>query len=246
MSLPLMRSRRDGFTLIELLVVIAIIAILAAILFPVFATARARARQIACLSNIKQLSLALSMYSEDWDAFPMHDDPIPGLQVNNQPVNIHWMQVLLPYVRNEALFACPAAGYQNPVTSTTQSIGYNWQYLGNGALSRYGGGAVSESSILAPSETLAFVDSAGLTGATTPGEDGFVVDPPQPNPAWASGGLAHYGWGASYAPDTRADISDRHTDGANVGFIDGHARWYRKSVIMKDNSMWNGRNEPQP
>jgi prepilin-type N-terminal cleavage/methylation domain-containing protein len=67
MRVSLWRDR--GFTLIELLVVIAIIAILAAILFPVFAQARAKARQAACLNNVKQIALGISMYRQDWDGF---------------------------------------------------------------------------------------------------------------------------------------------------------------------------------
>ena len=97
--------RRHGFTLIELLVVIAIIAILAAILFPVFARARAKARQTSCLSNVKQISLALMMYAQD------NDETYP---VVNHTTGYDWWNGLQPYVKNPQVFRCPA--YQAKAT----------------------------------------------------------------------------------------------------------------------------------
>src|SRR3954454_8547490 len=93
--------QRTGFTLIELLVVIAIIAILAAILFPVFAQARDKARQAVCLSNCKQVGTALQMYSQDYDEI------LP--QGYNGPSKISWGKVTVPYVKNLDIFTCPSA-----------------------------------------------------------------------------------------------------------------------------------------
>src|SRR5215213_5981908 len=96
-------SRRRGFTLIELLVVIAIIAILAAILFPVFAQARERARTSVCTSNVRQIGLALRMYTQDYDeAFPIFyayhtRAPHKGIELE-----------LLPYTKSAAIFRCPS------------------------------------------------------------------------------------------------------------------------------------------
>ncbi|MFP3902987.1 MAG: DUF1559 domain-containing protein, partial [Armatimonadota bacterium] len=112
----MMRGR--GFTLIELLVVIAIIAILAAILFPVFARAREKARQTACLSNVKQLGLAMHMYIQDYD------EKFPGrAATTHYPPWDHpwsyWYKVIEPYVKNEQLFVCPSEN------KTPTSYGYS-------------------------------------------------------------------------------------------------------------------------
>src|SRR5438105_14926395 len=106
-----------GFTLIELLVVIAIIAILAAILFPVFAQAREKARAISCLSNIKQINLGFQMYMQDYDEMWIYR---PGHDVNgsncdwkyicgdNVPAQ-DWQDVVQPYIKNYGVFDCPSA-----------------------------------------------------------------------------------------------------------------------------------------
>ena len=120
--------RGKGFTLIELLVVIAIIAILAAILFPVFARAREKARQTSCLSNLKQLALAYQMYAQDYD------ERCAGLYIytatstyrvycGNSGLYIYWMDMLYPYVMNKQVFRCPSVS--NP---TRYWGGYGWNY----------------------------------------------------------------------------------------------------------------------
>src|SRR5438270_5923018 len=103
-------SKREAFTLIELLVVIAIIAILAAILFPVFAQARESARQSACLSNTKQIGLGLAMYVQDYDEL------MPFLFAIIPPINgggidrIPYDSQIRPYVKNDGVYACPSDG----------------------------------------------------------------------------------------------------------------------------------------
>src|SRR3712207_2449336 len=104
------RERKPGFTLIELLVVIAIIAILAAILFPVFAQAWEKARQAACLSNLKQVGLGLQMYAQDWDetlppANHVHDFGSPRV-LERTP---SFLGSLIAYTKNRKIFACPSA-----------------------------------------------------------------------------------------------------------------------------------------
>jgi prepilin-type N-terminal cleavage/methylation domain-containing protein/prepilin-type processing-associated H-X9-DG protein len=106
--------KRRGFTLIELLVVIAIIAILAAILFPVFAQAREKARQATCLSNMKQIGLASNMYVEDYDeTFPGHDwTKSEGLYAMPDgriyQGHVGWPLLFYPYIKNQAVFICPS------------------------------------------------------------------------------------------------------------------------------------------
>src|SRR5437773_10983492 len=101
--------RRTAFTLIELLVVIAIIAILAAILFPVFAQAREKARQSACLSNMRQVGLGLDMYAQDYDEVLPYT---PSSWVGNwgdQQTPPNFLSVLVPYTRNKAAVVRPSA-----------------------------------------------------------------------------------------------------------------------------------------
>ena len=133
------RARRDGFTLIELLVVIAIIAILAAILFPVFAQARASARAISCVSNVKQFAMGALMYAQDYDeSIPMMDNNgstyygccpsgscypdwgTPGTDPNE--TNALFEGVIQPYLKNRQFLYCPEAG-RTPWPSV---IGQSW------------------------------------------------------------------------------------------------------------------------
>jgi prepilin-type N-terminal cleavage/methylation domain-containing protein/prepilin-type processing-associated H-X9-DG protein len=96
-------GRKGGFTLIELLVVIAIIAILAAILFPVFAQAREKARQASCESNIKQITLGVMQYVEDYD------EQYPYLNWGVNPHNGSWETTLDPYIKSQQIWICPSA-----------------------------------------------------------------------------------------------------------------------------------------
>src|SRR5262249_7484496 len=112
-----MSSNRRGFTLIELLVVIAIIAVLAAILFPVFAQAREKARQASCLSNMRQVGTALRMYMSDYDEtlFFRTSSNVDSTRAHVAIPRTHpdfnalqWWNVLMPYIKNKQIFTCPS------------------------------------------------------------------------------------------------------------------------------------------
>src|SRR5438093_7190091 len=108
------RAKQQGFTLIELLVVIAIIAILAAILFPVFARARENARRSSCLSNLKQIGLGIMQYTQDYDEqFPKawRGSGNGGSDATDKS---KWMDMIFPYVKSEQIFNCPSMTFTSP------------------------------------------------------------------------------------------------------------------------------------
>src|SRR5436190_10569693 len=128
--MPMKRQPRSAFTLIELLVVIAIITILAAILFPVFAQAREKARSASCESNLKQLSMGLLMYAQD------NDEQFPQAYATGQTVvpdggwwatgSYFWPQIVYPYFKNTKVFTCPS-GISVP-TSVSALAPYRGHY----------------------------------------------------------------------------------------------------------------------
>jgi len=165
------RSTRRAFTLIELLVVIAIIAILAAILFPVFAQAREKARAISCMSNIKQVELASQMYLQDYD-----ETMVLGYTIDTNSAGQSWWPLLLqPYIKTWDIYRCPDTGdplsiwgggpndwYGNWMVFAT--IGYNYDVLShfNGDCQHATGHGLAVLS--QPASTIAFVDSSAGTG----------------------------------------------------------------------------------
>jgi prepilin-type N-terminal cleavage/methylation domain-containing protein len=137
-----MRSRRScyaAFTLIELLVVIAIIAILAAILFPVFAHAREKARASACLSNFKQLGMAMNLYLQDWDeTLPrMRFKTIKGPVCDSRSQIVTWKSALHPYIKSYAFWKCPSNPNRDIASEDVDknipiSYGVNWHVFHGG------------------------------------------------------------------------------------------------------------------
>ena len=139
-----MSAGRRGFTLIELIVVIAIIAILAAILFPVFARAREKARQSSCLSNVKQLMLAVQQYAQDYDErMPRH---------GNSP---DWSEQIYPYVNNAQVYGCPSAASAGPTNEAQVGtlFNYSWNYYGNSSQNNF-----KLAQIVRPAEALVILD----------------------------------------------------------------------------------------
>lgn len=174
--MPLYRIPRRAFTLIELLVVIAIIAILAAILFPVFAQARERARMAACLSNMRQLATAVQMYAQDHDeAFVYtanYDLPTPG-----RPI---WTSLVQPYVKNEGVFRCPSA--------SGDAYTPDWNNRGYASIGFTAQMAFVSDPSNAPGE--AFPEVVTLAGVDEPTRTPFFTD--TPNADVATGSLGKY------------------------------------------------------
>jgi prepilin-type N-terminal cleavage/methylation domain-containing protein/prepilin-type processing-associated H-X9-DG protein len=177
-----MKRRHAGFTLIELLVVIAIIAILAAILFPVFARAREKARQTSCLSNTKQIGIAVDMYTSDYDEnFPMS---IYAPKVGAAPVPpvVTFYHALMPYMKNAQILQCPSeidrirmselqALIPLAMATGITSVGYNGNYAvfedgPSNPLTGANDAVVSQGRLQYPAETIVMADGE-IEGAPT-------------------------------------------------------------------------------
>jgi prepilin-type N-terminal cleavage/methylation domain-containing protein/prepilin-type processing-associated H-X9-DG protein len=215
-----MTLRRDrGFTLIELLVVIAIIAILAAILFPVFAQARAKARQSACLSNMKQLGTGLIMYAQDWDeTMPINDyignglAPLPGWR--DPRAGDSWASGIYPYVKNLQIYVCPEAvhypadksvPWRSPDNPEDGTVSYLMNYVTRGR---------PIAAVPAPAD-LIFLHE---------GDRRWRVAHCRPRPTTPT---------ATKYTEINYDFYDsRHNSGATLLFMDGHAKWRKKDGIL--------------
>lgn len=205
-----MPVRRAGFTLIELLVVIAIIAILAAILFPVFSRARAKARQTSCLSNLKQLGLAVDMYAQDHDEFlPPHNDNEAPL-----PAAYDWrydtfIVRLMPYVKNEQMITCPDDKETTPIGTAS---GRWWSYGFNRGCEfgphQPGWLAAFED----PSNTVVLFDGAEADHGVEHTDQDCLSTPTQ----WSQ---------------TARKAYTRHNKGLNILWGDWHAKWRGAETI---------------
>jgi len=249
-----MKSRR-GFTLIELLVVIAIIAILAAILFPVFSKAREKARQASCLSNLKQLGLGMMMYTEDYDgSFPLNDSTNEsGTQwYKDYQNNVPWFVTIFPYVSNKQVFTCPSAsasGGTYPggtlraaggnLAGWYNSLGYTEVNVGSTAGCYFANtdridyeynNYLGETNGIATNGGVQYESTFGaLTGGMT---DSSISDPADKFMMWDSNdGGCGYAVGMSGAGDN-ASVAARHSNGANFAFCDGHAKWVNNGAIQ--------------
>ena len=208
---------KRGFTLIELLVVIAIIAILAAILFPVFAKAREKARQSSCLSNMKQIGLGALQYAQDYDEIMLSGS---GYQGNDQ----NWQLKVDPYIKNKQVLVCPSLNFANPQSyGGAGPFGTMTVYFSYGNMWR---GGTKMTNVGFPAQTALTNDGChpavdGRRGADPKRCTGFdacnTANQPQPD-----------------------DFP--HNQGSNVTFWDGHSKWVSwnalRAAAPDANTIW--------
>jgi prepilin-type N-terminal cleavage/methylation domain-containing protein/prepilin-type processing-associated H-X9-DG protein len=223
------QSRSHGFTLIELLVVIAIIAILAAILFPVFARARENARRSSCQSNLKQIGLGFAQYTQDYDeTYPMglHNTPSYAHPYENMDGQVGWAVQMQPYIKSVQIFQCPSES-NAPVafpTNGSNDVGCN-DYWVNRYICRW------ESVDPEPAIKLSAINSTALVV--------LIGDGAMDDDATTAGHLDKPGQ-STYMRDTVQQLVTtpsnknwpiRHLEGANYGFADGHVKWLKPNKI---------------
>ncbi|MFQ6132546.1 MAG: prepilin-type N-terminal cleavage/methylation domain-containing protein [Armatimonadota bacterium] len=231
-----MKRAQGGFTLIELLVVIAIIAILAAILFPVFAKAKDKAKAASCLSNGKQLGLALMQYTIDWDdGFPpmIEQDWVrcwwdPALGGCGRGWYPNWAWCIYPYARNYGIYDCPSAriNWEPPRPGDPRNA---WCY--SREVARWQTGAPMKTSFIdLPGDKVVFWEMGRTTRVA------------QSTWWWQRGGWCRSAgqrirchWPHNWRDWPRRDFEDGpHMDGRNHVFFDGHAKWI-KDILAWEN-----------
>ncbi len=238
------KQRKRGFTLIELLVVIAIIAILAAILFPVFGRARENARKTSCLNNLKQIGLAFTQYSQDYDEYMVKARYSPSATSS-------WMLRLEPYTKNRQIFRCPSASDEETftfesgfsftgLTATQKATASLASYAVNNAYQDYpetvfglndpnrtqSMRSMHLAGIEDPAGTIAMGDAkCGMPNNSTCYQ--VIGTTFYPNDDPPTMGQSAKGQGSFVA---------RHLNGLNFVFIDGHAKWLRVDEAVKRSS----------
>ncbi len=205
-----------AFTLIELLVVIAIISLLAAILFPVFSLVRENARRSSCQSNIKQISLGVMQYIQDYDeSYPLRDQGVTNKGI--------WPVLIQPYLKNTAVYQCPSDSDRTLFGAAPND--FHLSYIGNSETNLAGFGifgvsdGIRVAEVASPATTISIADKGYKFIATAPYVDRATV-------------LANYKvtyllvHPTSGAVTTGAYIgpADRHLDTAVVGYADGHVK----------------------
>jgi len=239
-----------GFTLIELLVVIAIIAVLAAILFPVFAKAREKAKQSACLNNLKQIDGAFRMYIQDNDErFPLGVVYAPGYIgriTGNAGVLWTW-DILEPYLRSEQVFQCPSKDYKTNPSPIRFGYGYHYRLFVQAIGARRGDYSnvfnwpedpIQMAELREPATTVYLCDTGNISNPAWPpqkwsddaGTDFRVFFPY----VCADSACATYVVDPNYGDNTvrRWVPAPRHMEGVNVVFADGHVKWVKMTELV--------------
>lgn len=237
------RPRKSGFTLIELLVVIAIIALLAAILFPVFSRVRENARRSSCMSNMKQLGLGMIQYAQDYDEYEAKSY-YNGTGASDYSTGAYkWMDAIYPYIKSEAVYRCPSdktsstTPYRYYGNVTGPSFAWGSYVMNNGYYAGGGNPTHSPSNrrlseFQAPSTTIWIVEQhvPGIgsnieiswpdwTG--TPGNGGTHVQMLQAG-------------GNNYMKTDAAAMVERHLNTTNLLFCDGHVKAMALNTVMQE------------
>jgi len=211
--------RRRGFTLIELLVVIAIIAILAAILFPVFAKARAKARQASCASNLKQIGLAAIQYMTDYDQriLALRYYPAGGYRFQDGSVGgcYFWVEAIQPYVKNYGVQRCPARSEdpQCRPNPTRRGSNHTHHYVLNPYIENR-----NEAEVPEPAQTLFFFGGCNCPDL---------------------GMWCHRIFCEEGCPQHPNGLAPEHNGGSNFAFLDGHVKWMKGAQTTTPKMMWN-------
>ncbi len=241
-----MADRRHGFTLVELLVVIAIIAIIAGLLFPVFAQARDRARQAACLSNLHQIGLAIRMYMQDYDgAIFLHHPYEADVRANGNAIErareTPWTVLLYPYVRNHSVYFCPSDPVGHPKNQAKDLDAYEQSELPE--LEVASNGTVAAESYLLNSllthQTHQYgrIDEASGAGLNGPlvimserNAEGRDLEEQDTLPNAKDDYDVWLG-----TPQLEQSIAHhRHAGGANYLYLDGHTKFGRFEQVLPD------------
>ncbi len=219
---------RSAFTLIELLVVIAIIAILAAILFPVFARARENARRSSCSSNIKQIGLGFQQYIQDYD------EKYPQIRAGATNAS-GWAIQMQPYLKSSQIFQCPSennspANTNASIPATYGDTGYT-DYWYNARL-----GGASQARIDQVSSTV--INGDGTSSSASYAFDGQNIE--DDGTAFTAPTVVTTGTGTRVTlQPNRGDFGLRHLDGLNYGFADGHVKWLKSGTNTILNKVFN-------
>ncbi len=217
-------QKRFAFTLIELLVVIAIIAILAAILFPVFARARENARRSSCQSNLKQIGLGIMQYTQDYDeGFPINN--------NNAATNSGFFGQTMPYVKSLQLFQCPSEPTAPPAGASDlhQNNAVDYAYNLNLGYANNASAKVAQAVLTQSALTVMVVDDSSANGNASGRSDNWTAGCGTSLDC-ASGGLATF----------NGTAAQRHLETQNVLFCDGHVKSYKGQTPTQSATIYNG------
>jgi len=258
------RKVRHAFTLIELLVVIAIIAILAAILFPVFAQAREKARQATCASNLRQLGMGIMMYHQDYDEkYPYWNWGNSGQGGAGSDMASLWHVAIFPYIKNVGVYTCPsdaqnwgqtttdlywwsvphakrlleAPMFEDPNAAAVGSGGIDKIPISYGISETFHNQGWGESALPAPASTAVLSEAPVLLGDLWD-----ITDDPASRIAMrfaaskTAAGPPNGVWGIDkvFVWDPAWDAQTRHSGGINVDYADGHVKWLRANMMRQN------------